>query len=110
MHHTSTPNYNIHKIIAQSHSFKQKKSLSLESLAIVPVRAEVGDVKVEEDGIDPGQHQLLGRRLAAPDLVAKDEAPDQAEDQLEVAAVDILGSCGVMQKTMALIHKAAKAP
>ena len=45
-----------------------------------------------QDGVDPGQHQLLARSLAAAYLVAQDEAPHEAQDQLQVAAVYILST------------------
>jgi len=68
-------------------------SAILECNAVIPVGIEVGDLKVCEDGIEPCQHELLGRHLAPPDLVAQDQMPDQCQDQLEVAIHYVYTTC-----------------
>ena len=40
--------------------------------AIVPVGGEVLDLAVRQDGLQPGQHQLLGREVGSPQLVVGD--------------------------------------
>ncbi len=39
--------------------------------------------------LEPGQHELLGREVGGAQLVVGDEGPDQAQDQLQVAVVDV---------------------
>ena len=60
--------------------------------AVAPVRGEVGDGHAVQRPLEPLQHQLLGRRLGlvGADLVAEDEVPQQAQDQLAAAADDVL--------------------
>ena len=62
---------------------------SAEVDAIVPVGGEVLDLAVRQDGLQPGQHQLLGREVGSPQLVVGDQRPSQPQDQFQVAIVDV---------------------
>ena len=62
---------------------------SAEEDAVVPVLGEVFQLAVGEDGLEPGQHELLGREVGGAELVVGNEGPDQAQDQLQVAVVDV---------------------
>lgn len=57
--------------------------------SVVPVVCEVLELAVGQDGLQPGQHQLLGREVWGTQLVVGNQGPDQAQDQLQVAIVDI---------------------
>ncbi len=39
--------------------------------------------------LEPGQHKLLGREVRRPKLVVGNQGPDEAQDQLQVAVVDV---------------------
>jgi hypothetical protein len=60
-----------------------------EQNAAVPVACEICHATLGQGGLQPRQHELPGRELAPADLVAHDERPDEAEDELEVAIHDV---------------------
>ena len=64
-----------------------------ERHAVVPVRGEVADVQVWDHGLQPSQHQFLGRELGLADLVSQDQVPYQTQDQLQAAVHNVFTSC-----------------
>ena len=65
-----------------------------EGYSTVPVGGKVLDVLLWDLSVDPGQHGILGGEgfPRAANLVALNQGPDQTEDQLQVAIVDVLGA------------------
>lgn len=48
---------------------------------------------VGDDGVDPGQHELLGRRPTLGDLILEDQSPGQTHDQPQIARHHVLRAC-----------------
>ena len=55
--------------------------------SIVPVGGEVLDFAVRQDGLQPGQHQLLRGEVGGAQLVMGNQGPCQPQYQLQVAIV-----------------------
>ena len=59
--------------------------------AVVEVGAEIGDGSVRvEDGVDPRQHEFLGRKFrVTSDLVMTNETPQQTQVEFRVSSCDV---------------------
>lgn len=57
--------------------------------ATVPVGGQIMNAALGQSGLQPGEHKFARRELAATDLVAHDQRPDEAKDQLDVAVDNV---------------------
>ena len=60
-----------------------------EEDSVVPVVGEVFELAVGQDGLQPGQHQLFGREVGGAQLIVSNQAPNETQDQFQVAVVDV---------------------
>lgn len=51
----------------------------------VPVRGQITDLALRQGSLQPSEHQLPRWELAATDLVAENQRPDQTKNQLQVS-------------------------